>query len=128
MFNRYLHVGDGGRSDKLANLNLAGYPEDKEDGHMWYDYCREIPFMYGRRRFINHSCRVEKGNSGSPMWVYKSNSGVRQTRAVHVAELTYGRQLDDNLSEVVQSSPQAVILSGSLLEEIQMWMKEMPCT
>lgn len=83
--------------------------------------------MYGKRLFVTHTCHVEKGNSGSPMWVYKKDSGIRQTRALHVAELNYGRRLSDNTEQIIDSAPQAVILSGFILGEINSWMDEMPC-
>ncbi|GMH43806.1 hypothetical protein BSKO_11740 [Bryopsis sp. KO-2023] len=123
----YLSVGDGGRSEQLINFNLAGYPEDKGKGEMWFDFCKKTTVDYERRRFANHSCRVERGNSGSPLWVYNSDSDERETRALHVAELSFGRRLDSNTVEIHNVAPQAVLLSGELLEEIKDLMEEMPC-
>lgn len=121
-------MGDGSRSEELTNLNIAGYPQDKSDGHLWYDYCEQVPFVYSKRLFITHSCHVEKGNSGSPMWVYKKDSGARETRALHVAELNYGRWLADDTPQILDSAPQAVILTGFLLDEIKSWIDELPCS
>ncbi|CAD7699085.1 unnamed protein product [Ostreobium quekettii] len=128
----YMSLGTDGL-EPMANLNIAGYPNDRNESEMWYDYCRHVEFALGERAFVDHSCNTTNGHSGAPMWVFKGDSNFREIRAMHVGGeiLTAAEIRDENGVLVrggrVQERAQAVIMDGALLAELQLIMEDLGC-
>ena len=88
-----------------------------------FDVCENVRFDFGERRFVDHGCRVNRGSSGSPMWFYDRARQFRELRAVHTSAL----QLTSSPTDHRAPLPQAIILSGAVLEEIHEWIDVLPC-
>lgn len=117
-----------GDAEEMVSINMAGYPADKARGEMWYDYCSGSKQSGQGEDAIHHSCTPEKGNSGSPLWVYKRWNAFREIRGVHTGVLSDAAvQLTDsgNLTEYQQ--PFGVILTEKETAIIQKWIDEQEC-
>jgi V8-like Glu-specific endopeptidase len=74
-------------------LNIAGYPDDKPNGTLWYDHCGVLDWSFAAGAYMVHGCAARGGNSGSPLWLYDSRDGSRRAVGLHVAgQEVQGRQ------------------------------------
>lgn len=63
-----------------ANININGYPGDKEAGTMWHSYC---PLTAINTDLFNYLCDTFKGNSGSAIYQFFSATKERKILGVH---------------------------------------------
>ncbi|CAD7697471.1 unnamed protein product [Ostreobium quekettii] len=134
----YMEIGDGDLP-KGASLNLAGYPSDKPNGEMWYDFCDKVEIPPNPQQFVFHNCKTYNGNSGSPMWSYSPGEGgpgpLRQVPVVHtglqavvlvpIGQNATSLNLDD--VDVLSKRARGTFLMGSLLRELRSVMEDMVC-
>ncbi|CAD7701077.1 unnamed protein product [Ostreobium quekettii] len=106
---------DGLPSD--LQLNSAGYPGDEGEGEMWFDFCDAV----SGGGFVNHTCEIASGSSGSAMWTYSPDGGERNIVAVVSAILS-------GLSEGrIARKPVSIYLEGSLLRDMKAVIEDMEC-
>lgn len=110
-----------------VDLNIAGYPGDKDLGQMWYDFCPNVnlPFNAARRTMVFHSCQTTPGSSGSAMWTYSPEDGSRRIVAVHTSQIIRSNPFSPFPSFDFQ--PAGVFMEGDLLREMQAAIADMRC-
>lgn len=78
---------------KSVNININGYPGDKEAGTMWHSYC---PTSSIATDLIKYLCDTYPGNSGSAIYEYIAKTSERKILGIHTTGLTtynYGTRL-----------------------------------
>lgn len=112
---------------EVVDLNIAGYPGDKDLGQMWFDFCPNVnlPFDSATRTMVFHSCQTTPGSSGSAMWTYSPQDGSRRVVAVHTSQIIRGNPFFPLPSFDFQ--PAGVFMEGELLREMQSAIAEMRC-
>jgi V8-like Glu-specific endopeptidase len=59
----------------LYNINLIGYPSDKERFTMWHSYC---PIEKATELKLSYKCAQVPGNSGGPIYVHWPNKNLNR--------------------------------------------------
>ncbi|MCP3904857.1 MAG: serine protease [Planctomycetes bacterium] len=75
----WLGYSTGGASDVNQIRNLSGYPSD-HDTQQWFDH---DPIISRTSYLLNYQIDTFGGQSGAPVWRYRSTTGQRHVRAVH---------------------------------------------
>lgn len=117
-----------GNLEEPVSLNMAGYPDDKGNGEMWYDFCYGSQFEYSIGKVVHHKCTSDNGNSGSPLWVYKKWGNFRQIQGVHTGvfggvsvALTNSGGVGGNVQ------PYGAVLSAEKTKIIRKWINDNQC-
>lgn len=51
-------------------VNMAGYPDNQENGSMWSQICEMDRALYHKGDYAIHHCDGRGGDSGAPLWTY----------------------------------------------------------
>eukprot|EP01025_Chloroclados_australasicus_P052264 TRINITY_DN6087_c0_g1_i1.p2 TRINITY_DN6087_c0_g1~~TRINITY_DN6087_c0_g1_i1.p2 ORF type:complete len:189 (-),score=9.08 TRINITY_DN6087_c0_g1_i1:546-1112(-) len=76
-------------------LNAAGYPIDLDNGEtLYFSTCDfdNVPSCKGTGSFT-HQCDTASGMSGSPLWTWDPNTGIRQLQGINRSALTVNRNM-----------------------------------
>lgn len=117
-----------GISEAPVSLNMAGYPDDKGNGEMWYDFCYGSQYEYNIGDVVHHKCTPDNGNSGSPLWVYKKWGKARQIQGVHTGvfgDVTVALTNKEGSGGNVQ--PYGAMLSFENTNIIHKWINDNEC-
>ncbi|GMH45431.1 hypothetical protein BSKO_13388 [Bryopsis sp. KO-2023] len=121
-----MNFGAGHDGETVA-LNMAGYPNDKGNGQLWFDFCEGAYFSYSPR-VVYHQCTPDNGNSGSPLWVYKRKSGFREVRGVHTGLVSdVSVFLTDPSGSGFTRQPYGVMLYKQATAVLRKWIDENKC-
>lgn len=110
----------GARDPPALLLNIAGYPDNKENGSMWYDACLAQQWRYMGDLMV-HNCRARGGNSGSPLWVYDKTKDRRQVVGMHIGAEGYAG------GQGGRKVPLAVPLDSARFNWVKKVMRDNPC-
>lgn len=76
-----------------GNININGYPSDKEFGTMWHSFC---PLKSVKTDLFDYLCDTYKGNSGSAIYQFFAANNERKIVGIHTTGLTdynYGTRI-----------------------------------
>lgn len=122
-----MSFGDNNRGEVIP-LNMAGYPNDKGHGEMWYDYCEGAKHDHSTNNVVYHSCTPYNGNSGSPLWVYEPSGSFREIRGVHTGVVSHvSVMLSANGQDDNKQQPFGVMITEHESSTIRRWMHENQC-
>jgi V8-like Glu-specific endopeptidase len=88
-----------------TTFNVAGYPDDKPEGTLWW-HARALE--HADRHHLHYKVDTEGGQSGAPVW--RKFGDRRQVLGIHIGSVT--------------RSNRAVRITTSVLRNLQTWMEE----
>ncbi len=112
---------------KSQIVNISGYPKSKNNKqYLAYDRVKASPPTINGKpvnELITYLVDTSEGQSGSPVWKYIKKTGKRYLVAIHRGGCH--ANLDGCLKSGKVSSNMGVLISQSVINQIQSWIKTM---